>query len=375
MNVRDLLAAMMKLKASDLYLTTDSPPMFRVEGITRPASDVILTSHAVEEIANSIMSEKQKAAFSEKMEMNLALYFPDIGRFRVNIYRQRGCVGVVIREIRMDIPSIDDWKLPQILKDVSMTKRGLVILVGGTGTGKSTSLAAMIQHRNINAPGHIVTVEDPIEFIHPHIKSIVSQREIGMDTHGYGQALKNTLRQAPDVILIGEVRDSETMEAAIAFAETGHLCLTTLHANNANQAIERIMNFFPPERHDQIYFQLSLNIRAIISQRLIPTVEGKRVAAIEILLDTPRVKDLIMKKRIDTLKEAMAQGTREGMQTFDHAIFDLYKEGRISYENAVGYADSANDLRLRIKMEGLAEGTAADTSDELRLKPDLKGMR
>lgn len=375
MNVRDLLAAMMKLKASDLYLTADSPPMFRVEGITRPASDVILTAHTVEEIANSIMSEKQKAAFAEQMEMNLALYFPDIGRFRVNIYRQRGCVGVVIREIRMDIPSIDDWNLPPILKDISMTKRGLVILVGGTGTGKSSSLAAMIQHRNMNAPGHIVTVEDPIEFIHPHKQSIVSQREIGMDTHGYGEALKNTLRQAPDVILIGEIRDSETMEASIAFAETGHLCLTTLHANNANQAIERIMNFFPPERHDQIYFQLSLNIRAIISQRLIPTIEGKRVAAIEILLDTPRVKDLIMKKRIDTLKEAMAQGTREGMQTFDQSIFDLYKDGRISYENAVGYADSANDLRLRIKMEGLAEGTAAESSDELRLKPDFKGMR
>jgi twitching motility protein PilU len=375
MNVRDLLAVMMKSKASDLYLTAESPPMLRIEGITRPVNDVILTAQTVEEIANSIMSEKQKAAFADQMEMNLALYFPDIGRFRVNIYRQRGCVGVVIREIRMDIPSIDDWNLPPILKDISMTKRGLVILVGGTGTGKSTSLAAMIQHRNTNAPGHIVTVEDPIEFIHPHKKSIVSQREIGMDTHGYAEALKNTLRQAPDVILIGEVRDSETMEAAIAFAETGHLCLTTLHANNANQAIERIMNFFPPERHDQIYFQLSLNIRAIISQRLIPTVEGKRVAAIEILLDSPRVKDLIMKKRIDTLKEAMAQGTREGMQTFDQAIFNLYKEGRISYENAVGYADSANDLRLRIKMEGLAEGTAADSADELRLKPDLKEMR
>lgn len=376
MTIRDLLAAMMQVKASDLYLTADSPPMFRVEGITSPASDTVMTAQNVEEIANAIMSEKQKAAFAEKLEMNLALYFPDIGRFRVNIYRQRNCVGIVIREIRMDIPSIDDWNLPPILKDISMSKRGLVILVGGTGTGKSTSLAAMIEHRNANAPGHIITVEDPIEFIHPHKKSIVSQREIGMDTHGYEAALKNTLRQAPDVILIGEIRDSETMEAAIAFAETGHLCLTTLHANNANQAIERIMNFFPPERHDQIYFQLSLNIKAIISQRLIPTVDEKRVAAIEILLDTPRVKDLIMKRRIDTLKETMAQGTREGMQTFDQAIFDLYKSGRISYENAIVYADSANDLRLHIKMEGLAEGTAAtDASDALHLKPDLKGLR
>jgi len=376
MTVRDLLASMMQLKASDLYLTADSPPMFRVEGITTPFSDSILTAQNVEEIANSIMSEKQKAAFAEQMEMNLALYFPDIGRFRVNIFRQRNCVGIVIREIRMDIPSIDDWNLPPILKDISMTKRGLVILVGGTGTGKSTTLAAMIEHRNVNAPGHIITIEDPIEFIHPHKKSIVSQREIGMDTHTYEDALKNTLRQAPDVILIGEIRDCETMEAAIVFSETGHLCLSTLHANNANQAIERIMNFFPAERHDQIYFQLSLNIRAIISQRLIPTVEGKRAAAIEILLDTPRVKDLIMKKRIDTLKETMAQGTREGMQTFDQAIFELYKSGRISYENTIVYADSANDLRLRIKMEGLADGTAAaDATDSLHLKPDFKGMR
>jgi len=248
-------------------------------------------------------------------------------------------------------------------------------VVGGTGTGKSTSLAAMIEYRNTHAPGHIITIEDPIEFIHPHKKSIVSQREIGMDTHGYAAALKNTMRQAPDVILIGEIRDSETMEAAIVFSETGHLCLTTLHANNANQAIERIMNFFPPERHDQIYFQLSLNLRAIVSQRLIPSVDGKRVAAIEILLDSPRAKDLIMKKRIDTLKEVMAQGTREGMQTFDQAIFDLYKAGRIIYENAIVYADSVNDLRLRIKLEGLAEGTISSESvDALRLKPDFKGL-
>jgi twitching motility protein PilU len=233
----------------------------------------------------------------------------------------------------------------------------------------------MIEYRNTHAPGHIVTIEDPIEFIHPHKKSIVSQREIGMDTHGYAAALKNTMRQAPDVILIGEIRDSETMEAAIVFSETGHLCLTTLHANNANQAIERIMNFFPPERHDQIYFQLSLNLRAIISQRLIPSVDGKRVAAIEILLDSPRAKDLIMKKRIDTLKEVMAQGTREGMQTFDQAIFELYKSGRIIYENAIIYADSVNDLRLRIKLEGLAEGNIPSESvDALRLKPDFKGL-
>ena len=379
MNIRDLLSAMVKAKASDLYLTADSPPLLRIEGRTQPVNDRRLSAEQVEEMANTIMSDKQRAAFAETMEMNLALYEPAVGRFRVNIYKQRACVGIVIREIRIDVPTIDEWHLPQILKDLSMTKRGLVIVVGGTGTGKSTTLAAMVNHRNTHATGHIVTVEDPIEFIHQHKKSIVSQREIGMDTHGYAEALKNTLRQAPDVILVGEIRDTETMEAAITFAETGHLCLSTLHANNANQAIERIMNFFPPIRHEQIYFQLSLNLKAIVSQRLIPAIDGKRAAAIEILIDSPRVKDLITKRRIDTIKEAMAQGTREGMQTFDQAIFDIYKSGRISYENAIAYADSANDVRLRIKMEGLAaraEGEQSpEPSQDLRIKPEIKQFR
>jgi twitching motility protein PilU len=370
---------MVKAKASDLYLTADSPPLLRIEGRTQPVNDRRLSAEQVEEMANTIMSDKQRAAFAETMEMNLALYEPAVGRFRVNIYKQRACVGIVIREIRIDVPTIDEWHLPQILKDLSMTKRGLVIVVGGTGTGKSTTLAAMVNHRNTHATGHIVTVEDPIEFIHQHKKSIVSQREIGMDTHGYAEALKNTLRQAPDVILVGEIRDTETMEAAITFAETGHLCLSTLHANNANQAIERIMNFFPPIRHEQIYFQLSLNLKAIVSQRLIPAIDGKRAAAIEILIDSPRVKDLIMKRRIDTIKEAMAQGTREGMQTFDQAIFDIYKSGRIAYENAIAYADSANDVRLRIKMEGLAaraEGEQSpEPSQDLRIKPEIKQFR
>jgi len=376
MMVKDLLSAMVNTKASDLYLTVDSPPLLRIEGSTRPLGEQRLSPQDVEEIAFSIMTEKQRLAFAEGLEMNLALYDHTIGRFRVNIYKQRGCIGIVLREIRLIVPTIDEWNLPPILKDISLAKRGLVIIVGGTGTGKSTTLAAMIDHRNAHATGHIVTVEDPIEFIHQHKKSIVSQREIGMDTHGYAEALKNALRQAPDVILIGEIRDTETMEAAITFAETGHLCLSTLHANNANQAIERIMNFFPPVRHDQIYFQLSLNLKAIISQRLIPSVDGKRTAAIEILMDTPRVKDLIMKRRIDTLKEAMAQGTREGMQTFDQAIFELYKAGRITYENAIGYADSANEVRLRIKMEGLAtrgaDTEAPEPSVDLRIKPELK---
>ncbi len=378
MNVRELLPIMIQKKASDLYLTVDSQPMFRVEGVTKPYTETILTPQAVEELANALMNEKQKAAFAEKLEMNLALYYPDIGRFRVNIYRQRGSVGIVIREIKIDIPTIDDWNMPGVLKDISLTKRGLVIIVGGTGTGKSTTLAAIVDYRNTHTTGHIVTVEDPIEFIHQHKKSIVSQRELGFDTHSYADALKNAMRQAPDVILIGEIRDVETMDSAIAFAETGHLCLTTLHANNANQAIERIMNFFPPERHEQIYFQLSLNLRAIISQRLIPSVEGKRIAAVEILLDSPRVKDLIMKRRIDILKEAMAQGVQEGMQTFDQAIYTLYSSEQISYENAIAYADSANDLRLRIKIGEVGEKPESEKTptpaETLRLKADVKKM-
>lgn len=369
---------MVKSNASDLYLTVESPPMFRVQGVTKPYGEAKLAANVTEEIATSLMSEKQKAAFSANMEMNLALFYPDIGRFRVNIFRQKGCVGLVLRKIETKIETLDDLKLPAIIKDISLTKRGMVLVVGGTGTGKSTTLAAMIDYRNATTPGHIVTIEDPVEFVHQHKKCIITQREVGMDTLNYANALKNTLRQAPDVILIGEIRDSETMEAAVAFAETGHLCLGTLHANNANQAIERIMNFFPSEKHEQIYFQLGLNVRAIISQRLVPTVEGKRAAAIEILVDTPRVKDLIMKKRIDDLKEAMSAGIAEGMQTFDQALFRLYKEGRIDYENAMAYADSANDLRLKIKMDEVGEKASGEeegsrkenTSEAFRLKTD-----
>jgi len=361
MTVKELLGLMAQSNASDLYLTVDSPPMFKNEGIIKPHGNARLNAHQVEEIANSLMNERQKAIFAETFEMNLALYYPDVGRFRVNIYRQKNCVGLVFRMIKMDIETIDDLKLPAILKDISLTKRGLVLLVGGTGTGKSTTMAAMVDYRNITTTGHIVTVEDPVEFIHRHKKCIISQREIGMDTHNYSNALKNTMRQAPDVIQIGEVRDAETMEAAIAFAETGHLCISTLHANNANQAIERIMNFFPHEKHNQIYFQLSLNMRAFISQRLIPTIDNKRVAAVEILLDTPRVKDLIMKRRIEVLKEAMVAGTEEGMQTFDQNIYKLYKEKKITYENAMAYSDSANDIRLKIKLDEV--GSAPDEND------------
>ncbi len=363
MTVKELLGLMAQSNSSDLYLTVDSPPMFKTEGIIKPYGNSSLNAHQAEDIANSLMNERQKAIFAETFEMNLALYYPDVGRFRVNIYRQKNYVGLVFRMIKMEIETLDDLGMPEILKDISMTKRGLVLLVGGTGTGKSTTMAAMVDERNRKTTGHIITVEDPVEFIHHHKKCIISQREIGMDTHSYTSALKNTMRQAPDVIQIGEIRDAETMEAAIAFAETGHLCISTLHANNANQAIERIMNFFPHEKHNQMYFQLSLNMRAFISQRLIPTVDNKRVAAIEILLDTPRVKDLIMKRSIDVLKEAMAAGTEEGMQTFDQGIYKLYNEKKITYENAMAYSDSANDLRLKIKIDEVS-GTPDENDPE-----------
>jgi len=369
-NIRELLEEMVRRDASDIYITVDSPPMYRVEGQTTPWGARKYSPDETETMALDVMNDVQKRFFTRRWEMNLALYYPTLGRFRVNIFRQRGFYGLVIRQIKIRIKTIDELGLPQVFKDLAMVKRGLVLVVGRTGSGKSTTLAALIDHRNSNATGHIVTVEDPIEFVHPHKKSIITQREIGMDTHGYASALKHTLRQAPDVILIGEVRDLETMEAAIDYAETGHLCLGTLHANNANQAIERIMNFFPSERHLQIYLQLSLNLKAILSQRLIPNVHGMRVAAVEVLLDTPRVKDLIHKGQVDLLKEAMAQGTLEGMQTFDQSLYDLYKKGTIDYDNAIAYADSTNDLRLRIKMDEIGEKKAARETG-LKFKSDF----
>ncbi|MCX5907193.1 MAG: PilT/PilU family type 4a pilus ATPase [Deltaproteobacteria bacterium] len=370
-NIRTLLEEMVRLDASDLYAVVDAPPMFRVEGVTSPWGNRGYIPEETETLALSLMSQTQKLYFARRWEMNLAISFPDLGRFRVNIHRQRGYYGLVFRHIKIDIKTIDDLGLPQVFKNIAMTKRGLALVAGRTGSGKSTTLAALIEHRNSNATGHIVTIEDPIEFVHSHKMSIVTQREIGIDTHGYGSALKHTLRQAPDVILIGEVRDTETMEAAIDYAETGHLCLATIHANNANQAIERVMNFFPPERHRQIYLQLSLNMKAIISQRLIPTIDGWRVAAVEVLLDTPRVKDLIYKGHADQLKEVMAEGTMDGMQTFDQSIFDLYKRGLIDQDNALSYADSTNDLRLRIKMEEMGDKKEA-MDVHFRLKPDLR---
>lgn len=368
MELQEYFKSMVGAEASDLYFTVARPAMFRVDGKLRVGGDHVFTPAELETLAHSIMNEKQRREFAETMEMNLAISLPGVARFRVNIFQQRGSVGMVIRRIKADVMSVDELGLPSILNDIVMTKRGLVLVVGATGSGKSTSLAAMIDHRNSNEAGHIITIEDPIEFVHRHKQSIVTQREVGFDTQSFQAALKNTLRQAPDVILIGEIRDTETMEAAVTFAETGHLCLGTLHSNNANQAIERIMNFFPMERHAQIYLQLSLNLRAIVSQRLIPSVDGKRVAALEILMDTPRIRDLIKKGDVDILKEAMEQGVQEGCQTFDQALFVLYQARKISWEEALANADSANNLRLKIKMAGLSPDDATDVIQE-RVKP------
>jgi twitching motility protein PilU len=384
LDISKLLQVMTEHDASDLYLTVDSPPMYRINGVVRPAGNRLLLSADTEALANSVMSDKQQKEFVERNEQNLGLFYSSLGRFRVNIFRQRGCIGMVIRQIKSHILSVADLGLPSILEDVAMTKRGLVLVVGAAGSGKSTSLAAMIDHRNANSAGHIVTIEDPIEFVHAHKKSLITQREIGMDTESYENALKNALRQAPDVVLIGEIRDTTTMEAAITFAETGHLCLATLHSNNANQAMERIMNFFPAERHNQIYLQLSLNLRAIMSQRLIKSVDGGRVAAVEILLDSPRVKDLIHKAQVAELKEAMEKSTNVGMQTFDQALYDLYKAGKITLDEALKNADSANNLRLRVKLseEGFDErrkptqstktgSDGGEPSNEPKLRVDL----
>lgn len=350
LDISKLLSVMVEHDASDLYITVDSAPMYRINGVVRPAGNYKLTEADTEALANSVMNDKQQAVFEQTNEQNLALYYSALGRFRVNVFRQRGAVGIVFRQIKTHIKSLDDLGLPHALKDISLTKRGLVLVVGATGSGKSTSLAAMLDYRNETTSGHIVTIEDPIEFVHEHKKCIVTQREVGMDTESYGIALKNALRQAPDVILIGEIRDLETMEAAITFAETGHLCFATLHSNNANQALERVMNFFPEERHKQIYLQLSLNLRGIVSQRLIPTVDGGRVAAVEVLLDSPRVKDLIHKGKVDELKEAMEKSTNLGMQTFDQHLYELYSAGKITLDEALKNADSANNLRLRVKL-------------------------
>ncbi len=353
--IQQLLHVMVDKDASDLYLMAGAPPGYRINGVIRRLGEHPITPAIIDALADQLMSEQQKAQFAKEMEMNLSTALPGIGRFRVNIYRQRGSSGMVIRQITTEIPSLDQLKLPAIFKEISMSKRGLVLMVGATGSGKSTSLAAMIDWRNSNQAGHIITIEDPVEFMHSHKKSFVTQREVGSDTISFHNALKNTLRQAPDVILLGEIREHETMEHAIAFAETGHLAMATLHANNANQALERIINFFPIESHQQVYMNLALNLRAILSQRLVKTVDGKRAAAIEILINTPRISDLILKGDISSIKEAMENGEQQGMQTFDQALFKLCQQGRISEVEALRNADSANNLRLKMKMAKLDE--------------------
>lgn len=345
------LRHMNKYKGSDLFITTNFPPAMKVDGKITPITDEPLTSEKCMEIAFSIMSTKQIEEFSSTNECNFAISLPDTSRFRVNAMVQRGATALVFRSITSKIPNFDSLNLPPVLKDVVMKKRGLVIFVGGTGSGKSTSLAAMVDHRNENCQDHIITIEDPIEFVHQHKKSIITQREVGVDTENWFAALKNTLRQAPDVILIGEIRERETMDYALAFAETGHLCLATLHANNSNQALDRIINFFPEERRTQLLTDLSLNLQAFISQRLIPREGGKgRVAAVEILLNSPIISEMIQKGEIHGIKEMMKKSTAMGMQTFDQALYELYERGDISFQDAIKNADSAHDLRLDIQL-------------------------
>ena len=350
MEFRDFLVLLAHGDGSDLFLTSGASPSGKFQGKIIPLEVGKLTPGRIRDIAYGIMNEKQRAEFEVKPEMNLAIQEKGIGRFRVNIFKQRNSVAMVVRNIKTDIPSMETLGLPPILKEVILSKRGLVLFVGGTGSGKSTSLAALIDHRNSTMDGHIITIEDPIEFVHPHKKSLVNQREVGVDTDSFEDALKNTLRQAPDVILIGEIRARETMEHAIAFAETGHLCLSTLHANNSNQALDRIINFFPEERRNQLLMDLSLNLRAFISQRLIPSIDGKRVAAIEILLGTPLVTDLIRKGDVHLIKEVMEKSEELGMQTFDAHLYHLYRQDKITIDEALRNADSTNNLKLRISL-------------------------
>ena len=363
--MHNLLRAMLSKKASDLFITAGFPPAFKVDGKMTPVSNQTLTPQMTADLVRAMMNDKQAAEFESTKECNFAVAPASIGRFRVSAFVQQARVGMVMRTITTAIPKIDDLRLPAVLKDVTMSKRGLVIFVGGTGSGKSTSLAAMIGYRNENSYGHIITIEDPVEYVHDHKNCLITQREVGVDTESWQSALKNTLRQAPDVILIGEIRDRETMDHAIAFAETGHLAMGTLHANSANQALDRIINFFPEERKQQLLMDLSLNLRAFVAQRLIPMKDGKgRRAAIEILLNSPLIQDLIFKGEVHEIKAIMAKSRELGMQTFDQALFDLYEGGDISYEDALRNADSVNELRLNIKLN----------SKEAKVKDVMSGI-
>jgi len=362
---QNLLRKMVEREGSDLFITASFPPAIKVDGTIHKATDTPLSSDQAAMMVRSIMNDKQIKEFDATKECNFAIAPQGIGRFRVSAFIQQGMIGAVLRTITTEIPTLEELELPPILKDVVMNKRGLCIVVGGTGSGKSTTLAAMIGHRNENSRGHIISIEDPVEYVHPHKGCVITQREVGVDTDSWHAALKNTLRQAPDVILIGEIRDKETMEYGIQFAETGHLCLATLHANSANQAMDRIINFFPEERRQQLLMDLSLNTKAFVAQRLIPREGGiGRIAAMEIMLNTPLVQDLIFKGEVGQIKEIMSKSTRLGMQTFDQALFFLYEEGTISYEEAMRNADSKNELRLRIKLESKRDSSIADQQSE-----------
>lgn len=352
--VNDLLRLMVSRNGSDLFLTAEFPPAIKIDGKVTKVSPQPLTGQHTLQLARAVMNDKQAAEFERTKECNFAISPQGVGRFRVNAFMQQGAVGLVFRTIPKTLPTIESLELPQVLKSVALSKRGLVIFVGATGSGKSTSLAAMVDWRNENSHGHIITIEDPVEFLHPHKNCIVTQRELGIDTDTWEAALKNTLRQAPDVILMGEIRDRETMEHAVAFAETGHLCMATLHANSANQALDRIINFFPDERRAQLLMDLSLNLKAMVSQRLMPRQEGRgRVAAVEVLLNTPLVSDMIFKGEVGEIKDLMKRSRELGMQTFDQALFDLYEANKITYEDALRNADSVNDLRLQIKLNSV----------------------
>lgn len=361
MEFTDYLRILAKHDGSDLYLSTGAPPCAKFQGVLKPLEKAPLSPGVIAKIAEGIMDAEQREEFEHELEMNLAISIPQVGRFRINIFKQRNEVSIVARNIQTEIPNFDDLKLPVVLKDTIMAKRGLILFVGGTGSGKSTSLAALIDHRNSSSGGHIITIEDPVEYVHKHKKCIVNQREIGVDTRNWHAALKNTLRQAPDVILIGEIRDQETMEHALAFAETGHLAISTLHANNANQALDRIINFFPEARRRQLLMDIGMNLQAFISQRLVPTVDGKRCAAVEIMLGSKTIKEMILRGDLHSIKEIMEKSENLGMQTFDGALFKLHKEGRISLDDAIRNADSPNNLRLRIKLQ---DGSLAPSDGE-----------